>query len=252
MSATVKDSRLGLFNHDFITFSNWATNLIEGAACWVISFSNGRFDSNTRLYSPFSSSRSLSGLTYESGLGLDFTFVVDGHEIKASIYTLCQHSSVFTAMFERQWKESGEKRLELNDVSHEAMDTFIKILHGVDVRNVTPTVAIEMVVIAEKYQVRELKKQSVEFAKASLSKENVIDALIVAHQLEIKDMEEAALTYVISNNFGPNLNELNGFDDISGELSKLINQEYRKECLKLSIAKKKLMVMFCTRPSDVS
>jgi len=232
----IKDGRLGIFKADCIKFSELAEHLINGASCWIIEFNKCVFDSKTQLLRPslsvcsqFSVGRSLSSPTYESGIGLDFTFDVNGHQIRASRYVLCENSPVFTAMFANEWKDSRENRIELEDVSHLGMTTFIKILHGVKVDNIRPGIAIEMVVIAEKYQVLELKKQSANYAKQRLSKKNVIDALVVAHRLDVKDMEEAALKYLTSNKFGADLNELSGFVDVPYDILKLIIQANRKK-----------------------
>ena len=240
---TINDGRLGVFEIERIWFENWAKDqyLIDGASCWIIEFKKCIFDSQTELFRSnissepirFLSSRSLSSPTYESGVGLDFTFVVDGHQIKASRYVLCENSPVFTAMFANEWKDSRENRIDIEDVSSDAMATFIKILHGVDVGHVAPGIAIEMVVIAEKYQVSEIKKQSAEYAKQHLSNDNVVEALVVAHRLDVKDMKEAALEYMTSKKFGPNLDELTGFDDIPSDIVKLVTQAYRKKLFKL-------------------
>ena len=135
-------------------------------------------------------------------------------------------------MFANEWKDSRENRIELEDVSPDAMATFIKILHGVDVGDVTPGVAIEMIAISEKYEVPEIKKQSAEYVKERLANDNVIDALVVAHRLEVKDMEEAALGYLTSKKFGTDLNDLNGFDAIPYDILKLVTQAFCKRCMK--------------------
>ena len=107
------------------------------------------------------------------------------------------------------------------------MATFIMILHGVDVGTVKPGVLIEMVVIAEKYQVPDLKEKSAVYAKQRLSNDNVIDALVVAHRIGVKDLEEAALKFITSNKLETDMKELNGFDDIPADISNLITQSYR-------------------------
>ena len=237
----IENGRLVIKGAYWICFPKWAEDefLIDGASCWIIKFKKCVFDFKTQLLRPslsacsqFSVGRSLSSPTYESGIGLDFTFDVDGHQIRASRYVLCENSPIFIAMFANEWKDSRENLIELEDVSHLGMATFIKILHGVNVSDVTPSVAIEMIAIAEKYQVPEIKTQSADYAKQRLSNENVIDALVVAHRLDVKDMEEVALDYVTSNKFGTDLNELNGFVDIPLDISKLINQAYRKKFVK--------------------
>ena len=105
---TIKDGRLGIFELKRIFFSTWYQDhcLIDGASCWIIEFKKCVFDSQTQLLRPslsvcsqFSVARSLSSPTYESGIGLDFTFDVDGHQIRASRYVLCENSPIFTAMF---------------------------------------------------------------------------------------------------------------------------------------------------------
>ena len=52
---------------------------------------------------------------YDLGVGLDFTFVIDGKEIKASKYVMGTNSVVFEAMLTNDWKDSREGRVDIED-----------------------------------------------------------------------------------------------------------------------------------------
>ena len=98
---------------------------------------------------------------FVSGIGLDYTFIVDSKPIKAPKFTLVTKSPVFKAMFENDnWKDSRENRTTIEDCSFEAKDTFIRAIHGVPVEICSVVQALELLAIADKYQVTNLVKSA--------------------------------------------------------------------------------------------
>ena len=136
---------------------------------------------------------------YDAGVGLDFTFVIDGKEIKASKYTLGVNSYVFDAMVANDWKDSRECRVYIEDVEFEVMDTFIRALHGVVMKIKDITMALKLMMVADKYNVGHLFMLAEKYVNG-MHEGNVIEALVVAHQLGLVDVREKCHNYIANCN----------------------------------------------------
>ena len=157
---------------------------------------------------------------YDSGVGLDFTFLVDGREIKASKYILSANSHVFDAMFNNDWKDSREGRVDIVDVEFEVMDTFIRALHGIEMKLKDITMAIKLMIVADMYQVERLQFLAETYVKNGIRGDSVIGALVVSHQLGISDVQEKCLRFIAKSN--KPLAELVGYDRVPREVSILM------------------------------
>ena len=59
--------------------------------------------------------------------------------------------------------------------------------------------AIELIQIAEKYEVLDMKQQAHEYVKLHLNKLNVMEALVTVSQFELQDIEQEILDYITYN-----------------------------------------------------
>ena len=157
---------------------------------------------------------------YDSGIGLDFTFVVDGTEIGASKYLLSASSDVFDAMLNNDWKDARDGRVDIHDVEPDVMDTFIRAIHGVEMKITDMTMAIKLMIVSDKYEVAPLQSLAATYVKKGIRVESVIEALVVSHQLGISDIREKCLRFIAKCR--KPLHELTGWENVPQEVAVLI------------------------------
>ena len=167
---------------------------------------------------------------FEAGQLLDVTFVVDGQELKASKLVLIVMSTVFAAMFDGEWKEAKDNRIDISGTSYKAMDIFIKLMHGIDFQPLADDVdlGLELILLADKYAVKEIGlfigKQLVQF----VDKENVVKLLEIGCQVNIDVLKKAGCAFVKSKPVAQ-LTQLPGYESLSYEaLALLLSSVYDK------------------------
>jgi hypothetical protein len=65
----------------------------------------------------------------------DFTFEVDGEEIKAHKFILRERSPYFAAMFDSGKKEATQNKVEIEDFSFDVVDAAIKICYDCEIKD---------------------------------------------------------------------------------------------------------------------
>lgn len=208
-------------------------NLPLVAAPILVTFKNGiKFNKHIRL---FNRVIVMSGITmespdeyYDKGIGLDFSIMVNKDIVKASKYILGLHSPVFKAMFENDWKDSRENLVQIDDVEYDVMLIFVKALHSVPVYLDDINVALQLIIVADKYNVEEIKQQAQYYVKGEINKDNAINILTLAHKLSIEDMKREALNFMTSRKFGK-IEELQGWDRMPSDIALLVLNETRNK-----------------------
>jgi len=163
---------------------------------------------------------------YVSGIGLDFAFAVDGKLVKAAKYILAIHSPVFKAMLENEWKDSRENRIDITDCSYETMEAFVKVLHGIKLELTDIQLALEMMMVVDKYQVPRLKDQAECFVEARLNQKNVIDSFKYAAEVELTSVKQLAIDFIVSKRYDQ-LDDLVNIDKLPAKLWKLVAEKMR-------------------------
>ena len=135
---------------------------------------------------------------YEAGIGLDFNIKVSGKEVKASKFVLAEISPVFEAMFTNDWKDSANSRMDIEDFDYPEVDALVRLIHGLEFISSNVELTIKLMLVADKYEVLELRDQCKEYVMNGLNEENVMDVLIVAHQLGFDDIQQKALDLITS------------------------------------------------------
>ena len=138
---------------------------------------------------------------YEAGIGLDFTIKVGDRELKASKYALSQVSPVFEAMFTHEWKDSLSNRMDIDDFDYPEVEALVRLVHGLDFIPSDVELTIKLMLVADKYEVLELRDQCKDYLMNGLNQDNVMDTLIVAHQLGVEDIRRKALHVLTSRKF---------------------------------------------------
>ncbi|GLT55848.1 hypothetical protein SLA2020_289350 [Shorea laevis] len=140
--------------------------------------------------------------------GLPYTDVVllasDGPKdlppipIPAHKAVLVSRSPVFKAMLENEMEESRSGTIKISDVSYEALRAFINYLYTAEAA-LDEQMAYDLLVLAEKYQVKHLKAYCEKFLVSKLNWDNSVMSYAFAHQQNAKLVVDAALSLITDN-----------------------------------------------------
>ncbi|GAB1867217.1 Speckle-type POZ protein [Camponotus japonicus] len=127
------------------------------------------------------------------------TFVIDGKRLQANKALLCLKSEVFKAMFNCGLKESANNEVEITDIKYDILQQLLFFLQtGYLSENVkTDTkVAYELIIAAEKYDLKDLKLICEEHIIRNTTKDNVAEHLKFAHSNNATVLLEYALSFI--------------------------------------------------------
>uniref|UniRef100_A0A914PB18 BTB domain-containing protein n=1 Tax=Panagrolaimus davidi TaxID=227884 RepID=A0A914PB18_9BILA len=91
--------------------------------------------------------------------GRDFAIVAEGQELKVHKKILQKNSTVFARMFELNWKETAENRIEIPDISFKLLQIAIDLLYKKSYKDfLEKDEYIELYFFADKYDFEEIRK----------------------------------------------------------------------------------------------
>ncbi|EEF42082.1 BTB/POZ domain-containing protein At4g08455 [Ricinus communis] len=111
---------------------------------------------------------------------------------------LVSRSPVFKAMLENEMEESHSGTIKISDVSYDALRMFINYLYTAEAC-LDEQMACDLLVLAEKYQVKHLKAYCEKFLVSKLNWNNSVPSYAFAHLHNAKHMTEAALSLITDN-----------------------------------------------------
>ncbi|XP_052203272.1 BTB/POZ domain-containing protein At4g08455-like [Diospyros lotus] len=118
--------------------------------------------------------------------------------IPAHRAVLASRSPVFRAMLENEMEESLSGTIKLGDVSCDALHSFVHYLYSAEA-SLDEGMAIDLLVMAEKYQVKHLKTYCEKYKVSKLVWENALMNFAFARQYNAKILEKAALLLIMDN-----------------------------------------------------
>ncbi|XP_057973575.1 BTB/POZ domain-containing protein At4g08455-like [Malania oleifera] len=118
--------------------------------------------------------------------------------VPAQKAVLASHSPVFKAMFENEMEESQSGRINISNVSYDALRMFINYLYTAEAC-LEEQIACDLIVLAEKYQVKHLKAYCENFMVSKLNWDNSIVSFAFARQHNAKHLLDAALSLIMEN-----------------------------------------------------
>ncbi|PKA51740.1 BTB/POZ domain-containing protein [Apostasia shenzhenica] len=121
----------------------------------------------------------------------------DSQEASASSPAISR-SPVFKAMLENEMAESRSGMIKIFDVSYDVLRSFIHYLYTADVL-LDEQMACNLLILAEKYQVKHLKAFCEKFMTSKVNNENAIASFAFAHQHNAKQLIEASLSLIMDN-----------------------------------------------------
>lgn len=107
-------------------------------------------------------------------------------------------SPVFRAMLENKMEESLSGTIKIGDVSYDALRAFVNYLYTAEA-SLDENMACNLLILAEKYQVKHLKTYCEKFLMSKLNWENSVPTYAFAHQHSAKNLLDASLSLIIDN-----------------------------------------------------
>ncbi|KAK6131081.1 hypothetical protein DH2020_035176 [Rehmannia glutinosa] len=118
--------------------------------------------------------------------------------IPAHRAVLTSRSPVFRAMLENEMEESLSGTIKISDVSYDALRAFINYLYTAEAC-LDEHMACDLLVLAEKYQVKHLKTYCEKYLMSRLNWESSVPYYAFAYQHGAKSLLEAALSLILDN-----------------------------------------------------
>ncbi|KAI9563076.1 hypothetical protein GHT06_010533 [Daphnia sinensis] len=124
----------------------------------------------------------------------------DDQHIGAHRYILMARSPVFAAMFQNDMEETTTGQVKIEDCEP---DIFKQLLHyiysGKTSSPLTDAMAQSLFVLADKYDIQDLKEECVTFLLTCVRMDNVVGLLVWSHLHSIEELKEVTLTYMARN-----------------------------------------------------
>ncbi|XP_043287590.1 uncharacterized protein [Venturia canescens] len=135
---------------------------------------------------------------FESKTLSDVIFVFDDKQLLAHKSVLAARSEVFQAMFSSEMKEKDTSRIEIVDTKAEIFEEFLRYLYTGELNDLKNKVE-EMLFLADKYQICELKELCEEFFLNNVSEGNVVKCLILGDKCHCAALKKKALNLLENN-----------------------------------------------------
>lgn len=127
----------------------------------------------------------------------DVTFMVEGKQVHAH-KLICSRCNFFRAMFEGQMRESQQKTIMINDVSHNIFLSLLEYLYTDDA-DINLDFAMELFVAADRFGVDRLKKLCEKKMLASICIENAATLLQIAYQHNATGLRQSCFDFILWN-----------------------------------------------------
>ncbi|KAM0729210.1 Speckle-type POZ protein [Formica fusca] len=127
------------------------------------------------------------------------TFVINNEHLQVSKALLCSKSEVFKAMFNYDLTENINNKVEIIDIKYDILQQLLFFLQtgclSEDVREDTE-IACELMIAAEKYDIKDLKLICEQYLITNTTKENVVEHLKIAHLNNGTTLKKYALDFI--------------------------------------------------------
>ncbi|KAG2640914.1 BTB/POZ domain-containing protein At4g08455-like [Panicum virgatum] len=122
-----------------------------------------------------------------------YTPAVPAHRV-----ILASRSPVFRAMLENEMEESRSGIIKIFDVSYDVLRAFVHYMYTAEAL-LDEQMASDLLVLAEKYEVKHLKTYCEKFITSKVNNENAIAHYAFAHRHSAKQLLEASLSVLMDN-----------------------------------------------------
>ncbi|KAK9073178.1 hypothetical protein SSX86_007502 [Deinandra increscens subsp. villosa] len=118
--------------------------------------------------------------------------------VPANKAVLASRSPVLRAMLETEMEESLSGTIKLSDVSYDALRAFVTYLYTAEAC-LDDDIACNLLILADKYEVKHLKTYCEKFLISKLIWENSLISYSFAHQHNAPNLLDAALSLILDN-----------------------------------------------------
>nr|XP_021000273.1 speckle-type POZ protein B-like [Parasteatoda tepidariorum] len=130
----------------------------------------------------------------------DVELRAENMSLPAHKFLLSARSPVFRAMFHHQdMLENESNVVEISDVDPKTLKSFLEFLYTGSVDIIDDESALELLIIADKYQVLSLMDTCSKFALSALSLENACQILYLSDLLNLKLLRDNAVDFVVKH-----------------------------------------------------
>ncbi|KAL9888051.1 protein roadkill-like isoform 1-T1 [Glossina fuscipes fuscipes] len=135
------------------------------------------------------------GNLLENGKFSDVTLVVCNLEVKAHKNILAARSDVFAAMFEHNMEESKLNRVLIEDIDYNVLNEMLKFVYTGRAPNIDK-MAHELLVVANKYAMENLKEMCEDVLSAKLSVKTAAETLALADVYNAGQLKAHTVAYI--------------------------------------------------------
>ena len=161
----------------------------------------------------------------------DVELNVDGQIFHAHKVILAARSTVFAAMFEHEMAEKIENAVTIVDIDSKVFREILRYIYTGKVKNLEE-VAFDLLTAADKYDLRKLKILCEMFIyNATLTKDNVMDLLILADVQRSGHLKTKAIEFINANAI--DVMETEGYKALVNSHPHLLDECYRAMAIKL-------------------
>eukprot|EP00128_Syssomonas_multiformis_P011362 Colp12_sorted_trinity150504_noHs@22492 len=161
----------------------------------------------------------------ERGTHSDVTFYVDGEPFKCHKAILSVRSPVFEAMFGNQMLENIGNVVRLDYIRADVFRAFLAFIYCGSKPEATDGLALDLLQVADMYQVDELKQRCEEVVRPSMTVTNCTHILIAASQFRADNLERNCIQFIVQNFH--QVNEREEFRTMSAEHPTLLAAVHR-------------------------
>ncbi|CAO4364921.1 Protein CBR-BATH-44 [Caenorhabditis briggsae] len=135
---------------------------------------------------------------FRSGKHADFTFVIEGRELKAHKAILAARSPVFAAMMESHTAESQNSRVVLGEIEYEVVQQLLNYIYSGTCTKMGGY-ALEILAAADRFALPGLKNLAEAAMKNGLSAETVCKQLAHADLYNMTEFKKEAIKFICLN-----------------------------------------------------
>ncbi|KAG8183131.1 hypothetical protein JTE90_024434 [Oedothorax gibbosus] len=139
------------------------------------------------------------GKLFLDGMFSDLTINVGFRKFRAHTAILAARSQVFVAMFQSDMKEKTEKTLDIVDSDADVFGDLLWYLYTGKIRKMSVATALSLLLLADKYDIKDLKSEMEDFMRSNLSTSQVLDIFVAAKLCNVESLREEALHFIHCN-----------------------------------------------------
>ncbi|KAL7298622.1 hypothetical protein TKK_0008390 [Trichogramma kaykai] len=129
----------------------------------------------------------------------DVKLIVEEEEIPAHKIVLAAVSPVFRAMFTHDMLENEENFVKITDTTENIVTAMLRFIYTGKLDVTETNKIIELLAVADKYQIDSLKIKCGKMLYSDLSSENAIDILVAAHKYKLENLKDETLKFVTTH-----------------------------------------------------